>query len=123
MLLLEPGGAAQAGGSRSGSVACGCGTGRRSCARFCSLHGNKFSRNALASRASRAACSILFFGVIRGGSLILQCNERGANLSRSHHLRDEKVVSDPMKSALMSIQKQRKSRSHPETSGLPSTGA
>src|SRR5271169_5290066 len=82
MLLLEPGGHAQAGGSRSRSVPSDCETARRSCARFCSLRRTKFSRNALASLASRAARSILFLGAIRGGSLIPRWNENAANLSR-----------------------------------------
>jgi hypothetical protein len=83
MLLLEPTGAAQAGGSRSGSVSFDCATACRSCARFCPLRRTKFSRNALANLASRAARSTLFFGVIWGGSLILRCNESAGNLSRN----------------------------------------
>jgi hypothetical protein len=83
MLLLEPGGAAQAGGSLSGSVSSDCRTAGRSCARFCSLRRTRFSRNALASFASRAARSMLFLAAIRGGSLILRCNKSAAKLSRS----------------------------------------
>jgi hypothetical protein len=106
MLLLEPGGAAQAGGSLSGSVSCVCRTARRSCARFCCLRRTKFSRNALASFASRAARSMLFLAAIRGGSLILRCNKSAARLSRS-----QRPSADDFGGA-GSAQKQRKSRSH-----------
>jgi hypothetical protein len=49
------GGAAQAGGSRSRCDCLGCAASCRCCARRCSLRRRRFSRNALASRSSRAA--------------------------------------------------------------------
>src|SRR6516225_2598029 len=86
MFLPEPEGPAQAGGSRSRPIFCDCLTSRPSCARFCCLRRTRFSRNALASLASRAALSTFFFGVILGSSLISRCNERAEKLSRGRWL-------------------------------------
>ena len=86
MFLPEQEGGAQAGGSRSRSIFCDCLTSRPSCARFCCLRRTRFSRNALASLASRAALSTFFFGVILGSSLISRCNERAEKLSRGRWL-------------------------------------
>ena len=65
------GSAAQAGGSRSRSGAWDCGTASRSRARFCSLRRSRLSRNALASRSSRATRSVFLRGVGRWSSLIV----------------------------------------------------